>query len=74
VGPVMSTMIRLYLRGGQVVAKSVTDWKVRKNTLENEITELSWESEDGSRMPFIRLDAIDAITVHETVRRRARNE
>lgn len=63
-------MIRLYLRGGQVVTKFVTTWEVNKSRITGELAELKWEAEDDSRLPFIRLDAVDAITVNETEKKK----
>jgi len=60
----VSDLLRIHLRGGQTIEKVVTDWGLKKNTIAGELTELRWESADEDKMPFVRLDAIDAVTVH----------
>jgi hypothetical protein len=60
-----AVLLRLHLRGGQTVEKVVVDWGVEKSNITGELTKLTWKGWDGdkSRMPFVRVDAVDAITV-----------
>jgi len=54
-------LLRVHLRGGQTIEMVVSDWGLRKNSVEGELTELRWTAVDGKRVPFIRLDAVDAV-------------
>lgn len=56
-------LLRVHLRGGQTIEMVVSDWGLRKNNLEGELSELRWTAVDGKRMPFVRLDAVDAVVV-----------
>ena len=59
-------LLRIYLRGGQTIEKVVTDWGVKKSDITGNLLEFSWTNDpDAERMPWIRCDAIDAITRHD---------
>lgn len=60
-------LLRIHLRGGQTVEKIVTDWGLKKNGIDG-LTELRWASDGKERLPFVRLDAVDAVTVHPVPR------
>ena len=57
-------LLQLHLRGGQTVERTVVEWGIKKSSITGELTELTWKGrdEDGDRMPFVRLEAVDAIT------------
>lgn len=55
-------LLRVHLRGGQTIEMVVTDWGVKKSPVDNSLTELRWAARDGDRMPYLRFDAVDAVT------------
>ena len=57
-------LLRIHLRGGQTIEKVVTDWKVLKSNVTGELLEFTWTGMDGERMPYLRADAVDAVTRH----------
>jgi hypothetical protein len=61
----MSEIMRIHLRGGQVVEKEVEHWEVRKSTTTGDLLGIEWTGPAGSddRMPYVRPDAIDAVTI-----------
>lgn len=59
-------LLRIYLRGGQVIEKLVTDWSVRTSPIDGQLVAFTWSGvDDSALMPWVRCDAIDAITRHE---------
>ena len=54
-------VLEVYLRGGQTITLSVTDWKLKKSSLSNELTELSWTMANGDTLPFISLADVVAV-------------
>jgi hypothetical protein len=57
-------LLRVHLRGGQTLELVVSDWGLKKNSFSGELSELRWHSSNGDRMPFVRLEAVDAVTAH----------
>lgn len=56
-----ATTLEVYLRGGQVLTLSVTDWKLKKSNLSNELTELTWTMANADKMPFVSLGDVVAV-------------
>ena len=53
--------LEVYLRGGQVLTLTVTDWSLKKSLVDGAVTELSWTMANGDQMPFIKLSDISAV-------------
>jgi hypothetical protein len=53
--------LRLYLRGGQTVDLNVDAWTLKKSGFTNDLSELIFTTSDATRVPYFRLDSIDAV-------------
>jgi hypothetical protein len=61
----MIEIMRIHLRGGQVIEKEVETWNVRKSTVTGDLLGIEWTgpADSKDRMPYVRPDAIDAVTI-----------
>ena len=57
----------VHLRSGQTIELRVTDWSVEKSRVSGDLLSLTWEPAPGekARMPFLRVDSIDAVIVRD---------
>lgn len=56
-------VLQIHLRGGQTIEKVVTEWGVMTSKVTNDLTKLTWTSADDDRLPYLRMESVDAVTV-----------
>lgn len=60
-------LVKIYLRGGQIIEKVTDDWSLEKSRVSGDLLSMKWTEQSDDRMPYVRAESVDAITVHNFV-------
>jgi hypothetical protein len=53
--------LRIYLKSGQVFDMQASEWTTQRDRLDSSLTGFTWTAEGPIRLPYLRLDAVEAI-------------